>query len=68
MNPNDRAKRVLEQLDHLRDTRRAHRHDCLDDLAVERDGHVGARLIDAADDLGNVVRVERRVAGIHALG
>ena len=64
----DGAERVLEQLDHLGDARRADRHDGLDRRAVERAGELDAVRRQAADDLRHVVGLERRVARIDALG
>ena len=63
-----RAERVLEQLDHLGDAGRADRNDGLDRRAVELAGELRAGRREAADDLRHVVRLERRVARIDALG
>ena len=63
-----RAERVLEQLDHFGDARRAHRHDLVHHLAVESHRRAGAVFIDAADHLRNVLGLELRVARVDALG
>src|SRR6476661_3714566 len=47
----DRPKRVFEQLHHLCDSGRAHRHDCLDGRSVERGGELRARRRETAHDL-----------------
>ena len=64
----DRAEDVLEQLRELGGLGRADRHDPLAHAAVDRDGALGARLGQAADDLRR--RADRVVgaAGIDALG
>jgi hypothetical protein len=64
----DGAERVLEQLDHLGHARRADGHDGLDRRAVQRRRELQAVGREAADDFRHVVRVERRVAGVDALG
>ena len=64
----DGAERVLEQLHHLGDARRADRDDRRDRAVVERRGERGAVRGHAADDLRNVVGVERAVRRVDALG
>ena len=63
------AERVLEQLHHLGDARRADRHDRLD-RRCRRARAASSRALrrHAADDLRHVARVERRVARVDALG
>ena len=64
----DGAERVLEQLDHLRDARRADRNDGLDRRTVEGARELDAGRRQAADDLRHVVRLKRRIARVDALG
>ena len=64
----DRAERVLEQLDHLGDFGRAHRHDSLDRRGVQRAGQFRRLRVHAADDFGHVARIECVVARVDAFG
>ena len=64
----DGAERVLEQLDELGGAGAGDLDDLLHDQPVERRRGVARRLVDAADDLGDVAGVELRVARIDALG
>src|SRR5678815_1723408 len=57
----DRAERVLEQLDHLGDLRRADGHNRADDRAVQLLGELGADLVHTANDFRDR---PRRVGGI----
>ena len=61
-------ERVLEQLHQLGLGRGAHRHDLLDQRAVERLDRPERRLVDAGHDLRRVLERPRRVAGVDPLG
>ena len=64
----DGAERVLEQLHHLGHARRAHRHDRVHHLRVKRHRGACAVVVDAADDLRDVLGLVVRVARVDALG
>ena len=63
------AERVLEQLHQLGLAGRCHRHDLVDERAVERARTVGTRRgVDARDDLRRVHEIPLGVARVDALG
>src|SRR5215213_4090481 len=64
----DGAEGVLQEFGGLGDAGGADRVDVVDDLRVEVRGRVGRGVGRAADHLGDVVRLELRVAGVYALG
>ena len=64
----DRAERVLEQLHHLGDTRRADGDDRVDRRPVERGSQRAADGRGPADDLWHIASIERAVARVDPLG